>query len=83
LLDGFGYGSPKFQRQLEAAERLTGDARLRAFGNLDLALMNELAPVVVMGTYNNLFLFSERVDPKTLVYKSVYSDWSIPALALK
>jgi hypothetical protein len=26
---------------------------------------------------------SARVDPKSLIYKSVYSDWSIPALALK
>jgi len=31
----------------------------------------------------NLYFFSRRVDPKSLVYQGVYSDWSIPALALK
>jgi hypothetical protein len=41
--------------------------------------MNTLAPVAVMRTYNNRYLFSNRVDPHSLVY----SDWSIPALALK
>lgn len=74
---------PKYRRKLEAAKKLKGDARLRAFGRLDIALMRDLAPVVVMRTYNNLYFFSARVDSKSLVYKSVYSDWSIPALALK
>ena len=36
-----------------------------------------------MGYYNNLFLFSNRVDPRSLVYSPVYTDWSIPALSLK
>jgi hypothetical protein len=70
-------------RKLEDAKKLKGESRLRAFGKLDIALMKDLAPVVVMRTYNNLSFFSARVEPKSLVYKSVYSDWSIPALALK
>jgi hypothetical protein len=45
--------------------------------------MNTLAPVAVTRTYNNRFLFSNRVDPRSLVYSGVYSDWSIPELALK
>ena len=45
--------------------------------------MNTLAPVAVMRTYNNSFLFSNRVDPRSLVYSGVYGDWSIPELALK
>ena len=36
-----------------------------------------------MRTYNNRFFFSDRVDPQSLKYHGVYSDWSIPALALK
>ena len=40
-------------------------------------------PVVAMRTYNNLFLFSNRVDPRSLVYQPALTDWSIPALALK
>jgi hypothetical protein len=68
---------------LQAANRLSGNARLAAFGKLDLELMRNVAPFAVMRTYNNRFLFSKRVDPKSLVYEGVYSDWSIPALALK
>jgi hypothetical protein len=36
-----------------------------------------------MRTYNNRYFFSDRVDPKSLVYQGIYQDWSIPALALK
>jgi ABC-type oligopeptide transport system substrate-binding subunit len=73
----------KFQARLDAAERLSGAARLRALGRLDLDVTNKLAPVVVTRTYNNRFYFSRRVEPKSLVYVGVYEDWSIPALALK
>jgi len=45
--------------------------------------MNTLAPVAVTRTYNNRYLFSNRVDPRSLVYSGVYGDWSIPELALK
>jgi ABC-type oligopeptide transport system substrate-binding subunit len=73
----------KFERRLAAARKLQGKDRLRAAGRLDIDVMNELAPVAVMQTYNNRYAFSSRVDPKSLVYQGVYSDWSIPALALK
>jgi hypothetical protein len=45
--------------------------------------MRNEAPLAVMRTYNNRYFFSDRVDPKSLAYNYVYSDWSIPALALK
>jgi ABC-type oligopeptide transport system substrate-binding subunit len=73
----------KYTAKLTAAARLVGNARYRAFGRLDLEIMNKLAPVAVMRTYNNRYFFSNRVDPRGLSYQAVYSDWSIPALALK
>ena len=45
--------------------------------------MKNVAPLAPTGYYNNLFLFSNRVDPRSLSYSGAYSDWSIPALALK
>jgi peptide/nickel transport system substrate-binding protein len=72
-----------YRARLAAAERLHGGARLKALGALDLAITTELAPVVVMRTYDNRYFFSGRVDPRSLVYQSAYQDWSIPALALK
>jgi ABC-type transport system substrate-binding protein len=74
---------PRWKRKLEAASRLVGPKRLKAFGQLDLDIMRKVAPVAVERTYNNRYFFSDRVDPKSLVYINVYSDWSIPALALK
>ena len=74
---------PRWSKKLEAASRLGGPERLAAYRRLDLALMRQVAPVVVMRTYHNRYFFSDRVDPKSLVYQGLYSDWSIPALALK
>ena len=68
---------------LAKTRRLAPEARMRALGRLDVRLMRDLAPVVAMRTYNNRYIFSGRVDPKSLVYSGPYSDWSIAALKLK
>jgi hypothetical protein len=46
-------------------------------------MARNLAPIAPLRTYNNRFLLSNRIDPRSLVYSSIYQDWSIPALALK
>jgi ABC-type transport system substrate-binding protein len=74
---------PSYQSKIEAANRLLGEARLEALGKLDLEITNRLAPVAVMHSYNHVYFFSTRVNPRSLVYHTVYSDWSIPALELK
>ena len=74
---------PRYAAKIEAAERLRGAARFKRFGDLDLEIMRNVAPLAVMRTYNNRYFFSNRVDPKSLAYNYVYGDWSIPALALK
>jgi ABC-type oligopeptide transport system substrate-binding subunit len=73
----------RYRDKVETAERLVGNQRLKAFGKLDLEITTKLAPYVPMRTYNNRYLFSNRVDPRSLAFSGVYSDWSIPALALK
>ena len=74
---------PKWNRRMEAAARLVGPKRFKVYGQLDLDLMREVAPVAVERTYNNRYWFSNRVDQRSLVYQGIYFDWSIPALALK
>lgn len=86
--DFFALGAPvslpsKYTKKIAAADKLRGKGRLKAFGKLDLELTRNFAPVAVMNTYNNLYFFSDRVDPRSLKYHQVYSDWSIPAIALK
>jgi peptide/nickel transport system substrate-binding protein len=74
---------PKWNHKMEAAARLVGPKRLQVYGNLDLSIMKQVAPMAVTRTYNNRYFFSNRVNPKSLVYQGIYQDWSIPALALK
>jgi len=82
--DNYSYMDvPRWNRKMEAAAKLVGPRRLKIYGQMDLDLMRDVAPIVVTRTYNNRYLFSDRVDPKHLVYQGIYSDWSIPALALK
>jgi len=83
FLDANEPGAAKYRAKVEAAERLHGAARSKALGDLDVAIMNKLAPVVVMRTYNNRYFLSNRVEPRSFRYQSVYQDWSIPSLALK
>jgi hypothetical protein len=45
--------------------------------------MNQAAPMAIERTYNNRYLFSKRVNPKSLVYQGIYQDFSINAMALK
>jgi len=74
---------PQYRDRIAAALRLHGQARASALGKLDLDITKKVAPVVVTNAYNNLYFFSNRVDPKSLRYHGVYQGWSIRALALK
>ena len=74
---------PQYRGKVAAALRLKGNARAAALGKLDLDITRNVAPVAVTNTYNSLYFFSNRIDPRSLRYHRVYGDWSIPALALK
>jgi peptide/nickel transport system substrate-binding protein len=74
---------PKWNKKMEAAAKLVGPKRLKVYGQMDLDLMNQVAPVAAERTYNNRYFFSNRINPKGLVYQGIYQDFSIPAMALK
>jgi peptide/nickel transport system substrate-binding protein len=74
---------PKWNRKMEAAAKLVGPKRLKVYGQLDLDIMRQVAPMAVERTYNNRYFFSNRVDPKSLVYQGIYQDFSLPAMGLK
>jgi ABC-type oligopeptide transport system substrate-binding subunit len=77
------FNEAKWNKKMETAARLVGPKRLQVYGQLDLDLMNQAAPMAIERTYNNRYIFSTRVNPKSLIYQGIYQDWSIPALALK
>jgi hypothetical protein len=62
--------SPRYSKRIRAANKLAGNARFAAFGKIDLELMRDVAPFAAMRTYNNRFLFSSRVNPRSLVYSA-------------
>jgi ABC-type transport system substrate-binding protein len=74
---------PRWNRKMEAAAMLVGPKRYKVYGQMDLDIMRKVAPMAAMRTYNSRYFFSNRVNPKSLVYQGIYVDWSIPALALK
>jgi peptide/nickel transport system substrate-binding protein len=72
-----------YDAKIAAAERLQPNQRAKALGKLDIEVMKNVAPLAPMAYYNNLFFFSNRVDPRSLVYNPTYTNFSIPSLALK
>jgi peptide/nickel transport system substrate-binding protein len=54
------FNSPRFNRLLDAAIRLTGAPRSRAFGRLDLELARDAAPAIAYAYDNALTLVSSR-----------------------
>ena len=59
----------RWNRKMEAAAKLVGPKRFKVYGQMDLDLMRQVAPIAVERTYNNRYFFSDRVDPKSLVYQ--------------
>jgi peptide/nickel transport system substrate-binding protein len=77
------FNDAKWNKKMESAARLVGPNRLKVYGQMDLDIMNQAAPMAVERTYNNRYVFSKRVNPKSLVYQGIYQDFSINAMALK
>ena len=53
--------SDKWDRRLQAASRLRGAARLRAYGQLDVELARDVAPIAAATYLNEPTLVSKRV----------------------
>jgi oligopeptide transport system substrate-binding protein len=77
------FNNPTWNKRMANAAKLVGPKRLAVYGQMDIDIMKKAAPVAVERTYNNRYFFSDRVNPKGLVYQGIYQDWSIPAMALK
>jgi peptide/nickel transport system substrate-binding protein len=74
---------PKWNAKMAKAAKLVGPQRYKVYGQMDLDLMKQVAPLAATRTYNNRYFFSNRINPKSLVYQGIYQDFSIGAMALK
>jgi len=58
------FDSPKFNRRLDRAARLTGTARYQAYRMVDMALAKDAAPAAALWNRNNITFVSNRVGCK-------------------
>jgi len=77
------FNDPKWNKKMEQAARLVGPNRLKVYGQLDLDIMSQAAPMAIERTYNNRYIFSNRVNPQSLVYQGIYQDFDWASIALK
>jgi peptide/nickel transport system substrate-binding protein len=55
------FNSPKYNRLLRQTALLSGEARYQAYGNLDIELARDAAPMAAFATPNEITLVSKRV----------------------
>jgi len=75
------FNEPAYNRKLEQASRLTGAARLRAYGNLDIDVMRTTAPLVPYLNFQSRIFVSSSVGCYT--YSPVYSTPNLAAICKK
>ena len=61
------FNDPVSNAQLQAAAQLTGTERYTTYGNLDVTLARDQAPLAAIGTFNNRDFFSARMGCQTFV----------------
>jgi ABC-type transport system substrate-binding protein len=54
------FNSPKYNRLLDRAQRLTGEERYRAYGELDVQLSRDAAPAIPFAIFNESAFVSKR-----------------------
>jgi peptide/nickel transport system substrate-binding protein len=59
------FNDPAVNAQLEAAAQLTGPDRYTTYGNLDIILARDYAPLAAIGTFNYRDFFSARMGCQT------------------
>jgi peptide/nickel transport system substrate-binding protein len=62
------FNSPAYQRKMDRAARLAGDARYRAYGDLDVELTRNQSPLVITNNQNVREFISAKVGCPTYSY---------------
>jgi ABC-type transport system substrate-binding protein len=75
------WNNAKYNKLMDAASRLTGDARAAAYGKLDVDIMKNAAPWIPVYTYTSRDFIGPRVE--NFIFHPVYGRGIINALAVK
>lgn len=73
------FASPHFDRLMQRARALKGEARYRAYGNLDVQLARDAAPMAAFAVQNFRYFFSTRVG----CIATNFYGWDLGAACLK
>jgi ABC-type transport system substrate-binding protein len=74
------FNDPKFNKAMTAASLLSGAARYKAYGNVDVSMMKDNPPWAARNNFNSRILVSSRVGCFT--YNSIYS-MDLAAICIK
>jgi ABC-type transport system substrate-binding protein len=74
------FSAPSWQRRLDAAARLSGPERYLTYGQLDIDLARDAAPLLAFGNVYNNDLFSARIGCQTY---SAFGYINLIALCLR
>lgn len=77
------FNNPTYNKKMEHASRLLGDARLKTYGALDIDIAKNQAPWASWNNLSHQFFFGSRVDPKSFVFQPIYEEAPYNLLALK
>jgi ABC-type oligopeptide transport system substrate-binding subunit len=75
------FNSAKFNKLMDDAAKLTGDARFNTYGGLDVQIMREAAPWAPIMNANNRLFFSSKVS--NLIYNEANTNIAMHAIILK
>ena len=75
------FNSPKYNALMRKAALTSGDARFKAYGNLDIQMMKDAAPAAPYINSNNRIFVSSRISNFTYNDANTYGAWN--ALVIK
>jgi oligopeptide transport system substrate-binding protein len=77
------FNNPSYNRKMERAAKLLGNARMRTYGNLDIDISRNQAPWATWLNPTNRFFYGRRIAPSSWVYQPVYENPIYNRMALK
>jgi peptide/nickel transport system substrate-binding protein len=77
------FNNAAYNKRMEQAAKLIGSKRLNTYAQLENDLVTKQGPWAAWNQPTNQFFFSNKVDPKSLVYQSLYEAFPYNIMALK
>ena len=77
------FNNAAYNKRMEAAAKLIGSKRLSTYAQLENDLVTKQGPWAAWNQPTNQFFYSNKVDPRSLVYQSLYEQFPFNVMSLK